>query len=187
MALVRSVMLADGENLVLRYQELLKTREPKADVTHIPDKLVWSKAINNLWNTDFYRVSYYTSCVGDEKMLKELCANISAIEFELTGKAQSYYGKIELSPHVYKKRAKSHKSRLVDINICIDAMRYAYTNSAEVICVLSGDGDFINLIKDIKNSGKKVCVGAFSSGLSDELKYISDHFISLDDVFFKAV
>ena|SRR3990167_153455 len=185
MALVKSAMLVDGENLVFRYQSMVKDGfKPRESVEHICDKLVWADGIERLWTTDFYRVSYYTSCVGDSLAIDGLKKRISNIGFELSGSQQSYFGKINLSPHVYKKEKSSNKTRLVDINICIDAMRYACSTNTDVIAILSGDGDFAELVKELQRHGKKVCIGAFSSGLAEELTYLPDSFISLDKTFF---
>ncbi len=185
MALVKSAMLVDGENLVFRYQSMIQQGyRSRESVIHTLDKLVWVKSIENLWDTDFYRVSYYTSCVGDADAVNNLKKEISNIGFELSGGHLSYYGKIDLTPHVYKKPKSSTKSRLVDINICIDAMRYACSTGTEVVAILSGDGDFCELVKELQRQGRKVCVGAFTSGLAEELTYLPDSFISLDNIFF---
>ncbi len=179
-------MLVDGENLVFRYQAMVSEgKVPKKSVIHQKDVLVWDRQIQNLWNTDFYRVSYYTSCVGDTDALETLRKKISDINFNVGNGHRSYYGKIDLTPHVYKKAKASTKSRLVDINICIDAMRYACSTGTEVVTILSGDGDFGELVRELQRQGRKVCVGAFSSGLAQELIYLPDSFVSLDELFFE--
>ena len=66
-------------------------------------------------------------------------------------------------------------------------MRFAYTNAADVLCFISGDGYFLNLYSEIMRTGKKVSVAALSSGLSEAVKSSVDYFINLDDVFFKKV
>lgn len=187
MALVKSAMLVDGENLLFRYQAMLSDGyTPKECVIHESDKYVWSSEIDNIWRTDFYRVTYYTSSVGDDDTLCELRKKIANIDFELSGGHYSYYGKVELTPQVFKKIKASTKSRLVDINICVDAMRYACTTGTEVIAILSGDGDFSELVRELQRQGRKVCVAAFSSGLADELTYLPDNFVCLDQYFFKV-
>ena len=41
-----AILLVDGENLVFRYQEMVAAgREPKPDVVHIKDVLVWHNAM----------------------------------------------------------------------------------------------------------------------------------------------
>lgn len=75
----------------------------------------------------------------------------------------------------------------LDINITIDVMRHAYTDAVDVVYLLSGDGDFVELVSEVARSGKKVCLGALSSGLEPRLRYAVDRFILLDDLFFHPV
>jgi len=116
MALVKSIIFVDGENLTFRYQALLKEgRKPRSGVVHRADVFVWSPYIGRPGiDTDIIRINYYTSMVGDEDAvtaLKELIATQRFHGF------QDYYGPCQLHPRVYKKPQKSTKSRLVDINI----------------------------------------------------------------------
>jgi len=186
MALVRSILFVDGENLTFRYQELLgEGKKPRAEVSHLPDVYVWSTFIQRtrLINTDILRINYYTSMVGADDELGKVKNEISQLLFS-TG-AGDLYGYCQLYPRVYKKLKKSMKSRLVDINIVIDMMRHCYTDAVDVVYLLSGDGDFLNLVEEIARSGKKVCLGAFSSGLDPRLRSAVDRFFSLDDIYFE--
>ena len=49
--------------------------------------------------------------------------------------------------------------------------------------IVSGDGDFIPLIKECIRFGKHVHVAALSSGLSPELRYEADQFLLLDNMY----
>jgi hypothetical protein len=185
-SLVRSMMFIDGENLTFRYQAMVKEgRKPKETVFHIPDVCVWDKHFTHMGGiirTDVVRASYYTSMCGDDDALGEARKRIS----ELGGRPSGdLYGGFQLVPHVYKKPAKSQKSRLVDINIVIDVMRQAYSDSIEKVYILSGDGDFVHLVEEIGRRGKQVCLAAFSSGLDSRLAYSVDSFVSLDDYYFE--
>ena len=64
-----------------------------------------------------------------------------------------------------------------DVGIVIDAVRTA--PSVDVICLISGDGDFIPLVEYLKNQGKKVEVAAFGRTTSSQLKEKADEFIDL--------
>jgi uncharacterized LabA/DUF88 family protein len=96
-------------------------------------------------------------------------------------------GTAQIVPYLYKKLNKSHKTRLVDLNISIDFMRFAYNSNIHILVLLTGDSDFVPLVTEGMRLGKQVYVGAFSSGLGQELCHSCDEFISLDDVFFKRV
>lgn len=186
MALVKSILFIDGENLAMRYQALLESgRKPKPTVVHIPDIFVWQPGLGpGVINTDILRVNYYTSMVGDDDAIASVKESISAQRYFSHG---DYYGQCQLFPRVYKKLKKSTKSRLVDINITIDVMRHAYTHAVDVVYLFSGDGDFVHLVEEVARSGKKVCVGAFSSGLEPRLRVAADRFALLDEHFFEPI
>ncbi|MDP3093857.1 MAG: NYN domain-containing protein [bacterium] len=65
-----------------------------------------------------------------------------------------------------------------DVGIVIDAVRTA--PSCDVVCLCSGDGDFIPLVEYLKNQGKRVEVLAFSRSASAKLKESADGFIDLE-------
>lgn len=67
-----------------------------------------------------------------------------------------------------------------DVGIVIDAVRVA--PSVDVICLASGDGDFLPLVEYLKNQGKRVEVLAFGRTTSSKLKEVADEFIDLDKI-----
>jgi uncharacterized LabA/DUF88 family protein len=69
--------------------------------------------------------------------------------------------------------------------ITIDVMRHSYTDAVDVVYLFSGDGDFVELVKDAGRGGKRVCVAAFSSGLDPRLRLVADRFALLDDLYFE--
>jgi len=66
-----------------------------------------------------------------------------------------------------------------DVGIVVDAIRAS--SSADVIVLVSGDGDFIPLIEYLKNQGKRVEVIAFGRSTSSKVKEEADEFINLED------
>jgi uncharacterized LabA/DUF88 family protein len=187
MALVKTILFVDGENLTLRYQAMLaEGYKPHDHIVHIPDVFVWSNniatALTPEIDTDVFRINYYTSVVGTYERIEEIRANIARCKYEQAG---NYYGESQITPHVFKKPVQRAKSRKVDINIAVDVMRHAYTDDADVIYVFSGDGDFLDLFRDVMRRGKRLCVGAFSSGLHPEIRHSVDRYIQLDWAFFE--
>ena len=71
---------------------------------------------------------------------------------------QNFYGSCQLVPFVFKKEKKAQKSRLVDIHIAVDALKYSNIDNIECISILSGDGDFIKVYDETMALGKKVIV-----------------------------
>ena len=65
-----------------------------------------------------------------------------------------------------------------DVGISVDAIKCA--NKADVIVLVSGDGDFIQLIEYLKNQGIRVEVMAFGKSASSHLREIADEFVDLD-------
>lgn len=185
MALVRAILLVDGENLVFRYQEMLKDSSlvPKDNNIFEKDIFVWNQEIQNIFEVDIFRVNYFSSVVGDDTKIKNVKDTLSKINYTPYG---NYYRGCQLHPCIYKKEKQSNKSRLVDINIAVEAMRIAYSDSIDVICIISGDGDFLELYQDIMKRGKQVCVASLSSGLNPAIPHSVDRFMPLDKYFFKT-
>ena len=67
-----------------------------------------------------------------------------------------------------------------DVGISVDAIKCA--NKADVIVLVSGDGDFIQLIEYLKNQGIRVEVMAFGKSASSKLREVADEFIDLGEL-----
>jgi uncharacterized LabA/DUF88 family protein len=65
-----------------------------------------------------------------------------------------------------------------DMGIAIDSISLA--DRVDVIALVSGDGDFCDLIRHLKASGVRCEVYAFASSTAEELKYTATEFIPLD-------
>lgn len=185
MALVRSVILVDGENLVLRFQQMYKTGNYaiSQQTKYIPDVLLWNDQWFSMWEIDNFRVNYYQSVIGSHELITEVERKISKCYNYQHG---NYYKGCNLTPCIFKKDSRTFKSRLVDINITVEAMRMAYSDQVDVVCFISGDGDFIEVYNDLKRRGKQVCVAALSSGLNPRVPISVDRFIDLDSVLFSS-
>src|SRR3989338_8067162 len=66
-----------------------------------------------------------------------------------------------------------------DVGISIDAVKTA--PGVDVIVLVSGDGDFIQLVEYLKNQGKRVEVMAFGKSTSSHLREVCDEFIDLGE------
>ena len=184
--MIRStVAFVDGENLVFRYQELLKAgRKPKATTQHILDVAVWSNVIYDKAAVDLQRINYYTSTVGDDEHINNIHDTIQSWGYSY--KTGTTDGRGRLTPHVFKKPSKSQKSRSVDIRITLDSLVTAYTHDVNQLILLTGDGDFIPVIEQLMRHGKQVIVGSLSSGLHPDLKRTGDYFFQLDPFLFET-
>lgn len=184
----RTFILVDGENLVLRYQASLTAgAQKKEDTVHEPDVLVWHPNITEYVPMNIIRVSYYTTRVGAEPTIEATKKKIADIcfNFTISHSRNEWQGSGRLCPHVFKKEKNSQKTKSVDINITIDALRHTYNDSLDTLFLLSGDGDYIPLIQEVMRQGKRVVVGAFSNGLNQTLLHIADGFKDLDLLMLK--
>ena len=178
----------DGENLAIRYKEMLASGHvPRPDNIYIEDCFVWNQRVldDHVWKIK--RLSYYTSVVGDDASVRRVRERIASTTFTCitdrsAGGVSTRTG--QLVPFVKKKIAKSRKESICDIAIAVDVMRACYRDHAGTIWVFSGDGDFINLLNEIMHSGKCAYASAFSSGLNDEIPFVVDEFLPLDKHFF---
>jgi uncharacterized LabA/DUF88 family protein len=64
-----------------------------------------------------------------------------------------------------------------DVGIAVDAIRMA--KLADVIILMSGDGDFVPLVDYLKNQGVQLEVWAFGRSSSGRLKEVADEFFDL--------
>lgn len=75
----------------------------------------------------------------------------------------------------------------VDINIAIDIISLAYENAYDTAVLVSGDGDFVPVVKKVKELHKSVEVWAFryslANALKEELKQENINY--LDDILSK--
>jgi len=175
------MVLADGENLVFRYQEMLKTRKRHEDTQHLNDGYVWHEKVTDVLGWSVVRVNYYMSAGGGDDKVQQLEDAISKIVVRRFREVET-----NISPRVFRKEAKSRKTKLVDISLSIDALRHSYHHHVEAIMILSGDGDYLPLVKEIMRNGTQVWLGAFSDGLNVRLVPAVDRFVDLDKLFFAA-
>ena len=178
----RALVLADGENLVARYQSMLASGGTRTEETkHIQDVFIWHPQFTMCVPMHVIRVSFYTTQVGDELKLEETRRAIASHSYQCRSISRNEYGEMgNICPHVFKKEKNSHKTKSVDINIAIDTLRHTYNDSMDILFLLAGDGDYIPLIQEVIRQGKRVFVGAFSDGLNLDLRHISDRFFELD-------
>jgi len=188
----------DGENLVCRYQSMLeKGNIPLKGIVHEKDVFVWHSDIIRNTPRNIKRVTYYTSAVGDENTILSISEKIKKVQYLYKGqpygagggrygggtKSEQYYGYI--FPCVFKKVNKSTRSRLVDINITIDMLNYASPENLDVLYLVSGDGDFLPLIKAVMRKGMRVHLMALSDGLNPQLPISVDEYECIDDRLFE--
>ena len=180
----RTILFVDGENLVFRYQAMLAAGKiPSNKIVHIPDVFVWHPRMTEWCYMDLMRVYFYSSVVGDDQKLTATKTAIAKTMFKYDYE-EDHSGSAQIVPVIFKKQAKTHKTRQVDIQITIDMMRFAQNPSISLLYLVSGDGDYLPLIQETMRLGNEVYVASLSSGLSPDLRYSVDEFLDLDPIFF---
>jgi uncharacterized LabA/DUF88 family protein len=181
----------DGENLVFRYQSMKdKGWNAQPGVFHETDTYVWSNSVPLPSDHSLIRANYYTSVIGDDAKIDSVCTAMKKMEIRgvhtrLLGLDRSLQYGQHLYPLAFKKPSKSNKTKIVDIRMTVDILTNVYEGNVDSVCILSGDGDYEEVIREVMRRGKRVYIGAFSDGLSPKLKNLCDDFIDLDPFFFK--
>lgn len=180
----RIMIFVDGENLVARYQDMMRDGYvPQEDTFHIPDVAVWRHGFTHLAEYhEILRVTYYTYVVGDDNKVKEVREAIKKQNF-MQHRASRLPN--SLTPCVFKKESRERKAKGVDIQICVDILNHVYRHNTEAILLLSGDGDYEPLIDEVLRNGVQVFLAAFSKGLSPRLRDKVDQLYELDGTTWK--
>lgn len=210
MALVKkSIILIDGENITTRYEKTLEEKKgqikAKENVQYeyyevreegkkkrkgyflwTPDLLKFGTDQESKYLINPLRISFYTIIVGAQEFIDDAELKMSTVGFECCPE-DGIITTGTLNPHIYKKHKNGIKTKSVDINIVVDALKHTYNKTIEKLYLLSGDGDYIPLIKEVMSQGIETTVCSFASGLSPRLRTIADDFYLLDDYFFEEV
>jgi uncharacterized LabA/DUF88 family protein len=183
----RVMVFIDGENLVMRYQNMVKEGWlHNENVKHKKDIFVWNPKIDWLSNCKILRFYYYTSAVGDNNKILALNNEIKILGFENDHRRNCRPNAGKLYSKVFIKEHKTRKTKGVDIQLTVDILSNVYQNNVDLVYLMSGDGDYVPVIEECIRMGKRVFLLAFSSGLNEKLKQTADEFILLDKKFFAS-
>lgn len=180
----RMMVFADGENLVFRYQEMIKKGfVPRDDMSHEPDVFVWFNGFTQLaLQHEILRATYYTYVVGDDARVASIRGRLRSMQFS---KHMASLLPSALSPCVFKKDQRSRSGKGVDIQLSVDMMSHVYRGNVDSVLLLSGDGDYAPLLDEVKRAGVLVYVSAFSEGFNSALKDRADAVYELDGTTWK--
>lgn len=82
------------------------------------------------------------------------------------------------------RRGETYLEKGVDVLLTVDMLRLARLNSYDTAILVSGDGDFVEAIKDVQEMGKQVELTYFSFSQSSELRNTCDRFIEITPTMF---
>ena len=182
----RMMVFIDGENLIMRFQDMKKTYKINEhlfqnDTSIINDVYVWNwHMLPCVGMHEVIRCTLYTYVQGDPVKTKDVENTIRILTFP---KHRNSMLPNLITPCIFNKK-KGGKAKGVDIGICVDALSHAARDHYDTAVIISGDKDYLKLLKEIQSYGKQCYICAFSEGLSDELKNAADCFYLLDNPFF---
>ena len=184
----RMMVFVDGENLVFRYQEMIKSgRKPRDLVSHEEDVFVWASACVKPGYHQVTRATYYTYASGSQETIDRYRAVIKSSLFNQAMsrgiQGEAHFGNT-LYPCVFHKPAKTSKAKGVDIQMTVDILTHVVQDNLDTVYLISGDGDYEPVIREAIRYGKRVIVAALSDGLNERLRTIADQFICLDPYYF---
>jgi hypothetical protein len=117
------------------------------------------------------RAYYYASVAGDDARLDELRELIWGRGFH---------------PAVFKRRKDQSKAKGVDIALAKDFLLHAARDHYAAAILVTGDGDYVPLVNEVKAMGKVVILAFFEhpdAGLSPELRIAADMFVDYLPLF----
>ena len=168
--LTRAMVFVDGENLTLRYQDALAGAKPEKYVHFLQDVYVWSRFANirHHMNCEVIRKYYYTVVQGDELKIEEIEVKLKEIGIE--------------APRVFKKQ-KGRSTKRVDITIATDMLTHAHRGNYDLAILVSGDEDYVPLVRAVKDEGCRVVLWFFwgDPGLSNKLVMEADYFFDISN------
>lgn len=175
----RLMAFVDGENLVFRYQEMVRAGfTPHDGIVHEPDTLVWLPGYTFLAQQhQVLRVTYYTYVVGDDQRVALVRQKLQQQKFSTH--ACSFLP-ASLTPVVFKKDNRARSGKGVDIQLATDMLSHVFRGNVDSVLLISGDGDYAPLLDEVRRAGVLVYVAALSSGFSEKLKERADGFGDLD-------
>ena len=173
------MVFVDGENFIRRGQELAGkySIELNDGKYYCRDTFLWIPSADGHTRLNighlFYsekpvRSFYYASLAGDDYKIEDIRQRLWNLKFQ---------------PEVFKK-AKDKPSKGVDITLTKDMLVNAFDGNYNVAVLVSGDGDYVPVVEEVKRRGKVVDLWFFDNeGLSPKLKSACDSFFDLTQVF----
>jgi len=174
--LARWMLFVDGENFTIRAERHAANTglNLQEGPYYSPDSFVWMpryKGYTNIYGSDVpwelqpraIRANYYASVWGDAPKVFSVREALWNLGFQ---------------PKVFKKIRRDEKAKGVDIRLTTDLLVGAYRDIYDVAVLITGDGDYVPLVEEVKGLGKLVYVAFIkdkpTAGLSSELCLASD-------------
>ena len=139
------MIFIDGENVVARYQEMIKRGwKSRRDTRHMKDVYVWRKGCI-VTHGEVLRINYYTYIVADDHGVQNTINEIKSLLSGLGGPSGN-----TLYPVVFKKEKKTAKGKGVDIQLTVDVLNHTFLDNLDIVHLVSGDGDYLPVLHAVQ-------------------------------------
>jgi|GEM_PF-1226410 len=167
----KAMMFVDGENLAIRYGEMLGASKPPFHVSFVPNVFVWSTFANAADHTacEIVRRYYYTAVQGDEHKVEDIEEQLKNLGIE--------------APRVFKK-TRGRRAKRVDISLATDMLSHAHRKNYDLAILVGGDEDYLPLLQAVAAEGRRIVLWALESGLSPALARAADHLFDIGHILF---
>ena len=163
------MVFVDGENLAIRYANLLGSAQPFNHVMFEKNVYVWSPLLDlsSHLRVNTVRRYYYTSVRGDEDHRNVIHDKLYSMGIQ--------------APRVFPKN-KSRGSKRVDISLSVEMLSHAHYSNYDAAVLVAGDDDYVPLVEAVKSQGRQVFIWFVRDGLSPALRRSADYFFDLSEV-----
>jgi uncharacterized LabA/DUF88 family protein len=183
----RLMIFADGENLVCRYQAILKGgRTPRKEVRHVQDSYVWCPLFMPRGSYAASRAIYYTSVQGDLAKVRATADELRELRL-FPNHAPDWAHERTLYPKVFARPRGREEAKGIDVQLAVDVLSNVYQDNCDAVLLMAGDGDYAPILDESIRRGKITLVAAFSDGLSESVRERADTFYTLDDYYCEEV
>ncbi|MDO8625452.1 MAG: NYN domain-containing protein [Candidatus Diapherotrites archaeon] len=183
----RAMIFIDGANLISGWRAYCLKKGHFDKVTDkITQKLDYEKLISLLTTqikeTELIRAYFFDGLMENDPKKGKFLDKLRSLEMSLVTSMNKT--KTKTCPHC-KKIFAFDVQKGVDVSLATYVLGLAFEDAYDIAIIVSGDGDYEQAIKFIKNKGKNVWVVAFRGSLSADLWKCADKIVELDSHFEK--
>lgn len=166
----RWMQFVDGRSFTFHSQKLLKVSnyEPRESRFYKKDCFLWpggdhnegfpSPRLAEQWPV---RSFYYASVDGGDDVRADAREKIRNLGFE---------------PHVFSYDKHVGANNAADIALTRDMLSHAFRGNYEIAVLVSGGGEYVPIVEEVKSLGKRVHVHFLGRHANPELKLVADAF-----------
>lgn len=181
--MTKIMIFVDGSNLYWSFRNWIKATSSNPAVCNV------KKMVELLTeNRELIRAYFFCSIKPSKKQDNQLNKATTFLNWlKLSGiEAVSYPLKVRDEQFQCPRCGLRWKERLsvekgVDVALVTKLLALGFKGGFDTAIIVSGDADYIEAVKEVKNLGRRIEVAAFKDSASKELVEAADRFIPLDD------